>query len=359
MAPAATQARLRPRAWFRLPIFAAMLFGVCFAFLLTLAFGSVRIPLPDVVRILLGQEARTASWEVIVLDLRLPRAITATLAGAALGVAGLQLQTLFRNALADPFVLGISSGASLGVALVILPASGVAGRLLIGFGLLQNLSVVAAAALGSAAVMALMFAIAARVRNAVIVLITGVMIGAFVSAIVNTLIFFAHPEAVKAFTDWHLGSFQGVGWRHMPVFLPAILAGVGLAVFAVKGLNAYLLGEQYAESMGVSVRGLRLLTLTSASILAGTVTAFAGPIAFLGIAAPHLARGLLRTADHRLLLPGSVLIGMLIALTAGLFAELPGSTLVLPLNSALALIGAPVVLWVLLRMTRTATGLEL
>jgi iron complex transport system permease protein len=324
-------------------------------FLMTLGWGSVRIPLLEVVRILVGQEVTRATWTDIVMNLRLPRAITAVLAGAALAVAGLQMQTLFRNALADPYILGISSGASLGVSLVVLTTGGLVGNVLVGFGFLRNLGIISAAALGAFAVLGFMLLIAAWVRSPIIVLIAGVMISAFILAFVNLLVYFAEPEAVKAYVDWQAGSFQGVGWANLPILGAAVLVGVVLASSTTKQLNVFLLGENYAQSMGLSVQRLRWMTMISASVLAGTVTAYAGPIAFLGIAGPHLARGLLATSDHRALVPGSILLGAFIALGAGLLAQLPGSNLILPLNSAMALLGAPVVIWVLLRLARNSS----
>lgn len=342
----------------------ALLFGalgiVCVgAFVLTLAWGSARIPVEQVVVILFGGEADIASWQVIVWDLRLPRALTAVLAGAAMALAGLQMQTLFRNALAEPFVLGVTAGASLGVGLVLLPQGAttvVAVSVGSGVGPLQSLGTVGAAAVGGFAVLAIMFAVASRVRNVVIVLVAGLMVGTFVTAIVSVLIYFARAEAVAAYTSWQLGSFQGVRWAQLPVLALAVMTGLALMAASTKQLNAYLLGEHYAQSMGMSVRGLRLTAMASTALLSGAVTAYAGPIAFLGIAAPHLARGLFSSADHRILVPASALIGIVLSLVAGVFAEVPGSDIILPLNAALALIGAPVVLRVLLRMNRSGEG---
>lgn len=340
-------------------IFIGMVLAVIIGFLLTLVWGSVNIPLPEVIHILAGQETAKSTWEHIVHDLRLPRAITALLSGMALAVAGLQMQTLFRNALADPYILGVSSGASLGVGLIVLTTSGISGSSLVSANRVQSLGTIGAAAIGSFMVLALIMMIATKVRNAVVVLIFGVMVSAFVSAFVNVLIFFARPEAVKAFFDWHLGSFQGVHWGHIPLFTLAVLIGSGIAICITNQLNIFLLGENYAQSMGLSVQRLRWMVMIGGSLLAGAVTAYAGPIAFLGIAAPHLARGILGTSDHRLLVPGSLLLGALIALIAGLFAQMPGSNLILPLNSAMALIGAPIVVWVLLRLARnTSRGLN-
>jgi iron complex transport system permease protein len=319
----------------------------------------VSIPLGDVVAILRGEPAARQTWTAIVIDLRLPRAITAVLAGTATALAGLVMQTLFRNALAEPYVLGVTAGGSLGVGLILLPqgaSAGLGAVLLAAFAPVQSIGVVGAAALGALAVLALMSAVAARVRNLVVVLVAGMMVSAFITAVVNVLVFFARPEAVVAFTAWQFGTFQGVRMAQLPILAVTIGVGVLLLALSTKQLNASLLGERYAQSMGMSVRRLRLLAMVSTALLAGAVTAFAGPIAFLGIAAPHLARGLLGSADHRVLIPGAALTGTTIALAAGVLAQLPGTDAVLPLNAALALIGAPVVLHVLLRLNRTGGG---
>ncbi|NDL57098.1 iron chelate uptake ABC transporter family permease subunit [Phytoactinopolyspora sp. XMNu-373] len=340
-------------------VFGCLAAGCVGAFLATLAWGSVSIPLGEVVGILSGQDAGRDTWTSIVMDLRLPRAITAVLAGAAMALAGLAMQTLFRNALAEPYVLGVTAGASVGVGLVLLPQGATAGlsaTLLAAVAPLQGLGVVGAAAAGAFSVLLVMSAIAARVQNTVIVLVAGMMFGAFLTAITNVLVYFARPEAVVAFTAWQFGSFQGVRTAQLPILGGLVVLGVLILVVSTKQLNASLLGERYAQSMGMSVRRFRLTAMASTALLAGAVTAYAGPIAFLGIAAPHLARGLFGTTDHRLLIPGSALVGAVIALIAGIFAQLPGTDTVLPLNAALALIGAPVVLRVLLRINRNGGG---
>ncbi|MBP2477345.1 iron complex transport system permease protein [Crossiella equi] len=323
---------------------------------LAVSLGSVRIPVPDVVDAVLGEPVSTPSWAFIVTEIRVPRMLTAVLAGAALGVAGLKLQTLFRNPLADPHLLGVNAGASLGVSIVLLGggASLTGG---IALSTVDGVGTVLAASVGAAAVMAVMLVVAAFVRSSVIVIVIGVMVNAFVLALVDMLVYYAQPEAVKTFTDWTSGSFQSVSWSALPVLAGMVAAGLLVAVLSVKRLNLFLLGETYAESLGVSVRAFRWTLMAGGSVLAGAVTAHAGPIAFLGIAAPHLARGLLRTADHRLLVPGAALLGAVIALAAGILTQLPGNDAVLPLNTTLALLGAPVVTWVLVRLGR-GRGLE-
>ncbi len=327
-------------------------------FVLTVAVGSVSIPVGEVVRLLLGQEASEQSWAVIVREVRLPRAVTGLLAGAALGVSGLQMQTLFRNPLADPFILGISAGASLGVALVVLVAGAAGTAMVGGLGLLGNLGVAGAAAVGAAVVTTGVLALSRRVTGPATVLIVGLMAGYATSAIVSVLIYsgFGRLERIQAYVAWGFGSFGGTTWSELQVFVPVLVLGIALSTAGTKQLNALLLGDRYAASMGLHVRRARLAIILAASLMAGTVTAFCGPIAFLGVAVPHLTRGLVRSGDHRLLVPGVALVGAATALTAGLVAQLPGTDTTLPLNSVTSLIGAPVVVAVLLRMRRRGSA---
>lgn len=320
------------------------------AFLLSVSLGSVQIPLGDVAAVLLGGSASKESWTNIILIFRLPKAITATLAGAALAVAGLQMQTLFRNPLAGPFVLGISSGASLGVALVVLGTSGTAAvGLLAGLSMMGDFGIAAASTAGASLVLILVLLAARHVGNNMTLLILGLMFGYATSAVVSVLLHFSIAERIQAYLQWTFGSFDGVTWRQMWVVAPALLVSLATGVSAVKPLNALLLGETYAASMGVPVGRVRLLIIASASVLTGVVTAFCGPIAFLGVAVPHLCRSLFNTSDHRVLLPAVMLLGGTLALVADLIAHLPGSQITLPLNAVTALIGAPVVTWVILR----------
>ena len=318
-------------------------------FALSLIIGSVNIPLNDVVTVLLGGEPARSSWTTIVLNFRLPKAVTATLAGSGLAVAGLLMQTLFRNPLADPFILGISSGASLGVALVLLVVGTTGATLLAGLGLLGDFSLVIASALGAAVVLGLVLLVARRVRSTTTLLILGVMLGYATSSLVSILVHFSIADRIQTYVNWTFGSFGGVTWSQMGLFAGSMLIGLALAFVSVKPLNALLLGEAYARSMGVNIRRVRLLLILSAAVMAGAVTAFCGPIGFLGVAVPHLCRALLGTSDHRVLVPASVLLGGSLALLADLVAQAPGSQIVLPLNAITALIGAPVVVWVILR----------
>ena len=329
---------------------AALIAALVAAFALTLAAGSVYVPLRSVLAVLAGQPVENPGWRQIVLLYRLPRAITAVLAGAALAVSGLQMQTLFRNPLADPFVLGISSGASLGVALVVMAVGGVAsGAFLSRLGLVGDLSVVLAAAAGAAVVFTLVMLVARAVANNMTLLILGMLFGYATAALVSVLMHFSQEARLQSFIVWTFGSFGGITWRQMKVFAPAVLLGTMGACCLGKPLNALLLGEAYARSMGLRVGWARAAVIGVASLLAGAVTAFCGPIGFVGVAVPHLCRGLFRTADHRVLIPTVILAGAVVALVADLIAQVPGSDTVLPLNAVTSLFGAPVVIAVILR----------
>jgi len=330
----------------KLAILVAALFSLL---LVTMAVGSITIPISDVITVLLGGEASKEAWTNIILKFRLPKAITATLAGAALAVSGLQMQTFFRNPLAGPFVLGISSGASLGVALVVLSAGTVSGSMFIGFGLTGDLSIALAASLGSGLVLLLVLWTARAVHSPMTLLILGLMFGYLTSGLVSMLMYFSIAEQIQAYINWTFGSFASVNWGQLNVMAPVVLVGL-LLVFALsKSLNALLLGEQYARSMGLNIQRTRLGIILSTALLSGVVTAFCGPIGFIGIAVPHLCRSLFNTSDHRVLVPTSMLLGAIVALAAALIAEMPGNRLVLPLNAVTSIIGAPVVIWVILR----------
>lgn len=338
-----------PRLGLRRLTLLALIALLVFAFVVSLAVGSVTIPLDNVLRILVGGVPDRATWADIVLKFRLPKALTALLSGAALAISGLQMQTLFRNPLADPFTLGVSSGASLGVAIVLLSAGATGALLLSGLGFLGDLGLAAAAGLGAAATLIAVLLVARRVQNTVTLLILGLMFGYLTSAMVSLLIYFSLPERIQSFTIWAAGSFAGVTWSQMRVFAPLLLAGLGVAMLLPKPLNALLLGETYARTLGLNVARTRIWLILSASLLAGTVTAFCGPIAFLGVAVPHLCRSLFNTADHRVLVPTCSLLGGTLALVADLTAQMPGSQYVLPLNVITSLFGVPVVVWVILR----------
>ncbi|MEA5466249.1 iron ABC transporter permease [Leptothoe sp. PORK10 BA2] len=310
-------------------------------FLISLALGSVSIPPSEVLTVLLGGTATKPAWQEIILNFRLPRALTAMAAGSALGISGLQLQALFRNPLAGPSVLGINAGASLGAALVVLTGGGA--------GVLGQLSVVGAASGGAAIAMILVLLMARQVRSSLALLIFGLMLGYITNAIVIILLHFSRLEQTLAYLSWTFGSFNGVTWQQMPILLSVVCIGLVIAQLSCKPLNLLLLGEEQAMSLGLSVTVVRCYLIFSASLLAGSITAFCGPIAFLGLAVPHLGRSLFRTQDHRLLVPVVVLLGAILALAANSIAQMPGSQTVLPLNAVLALLGAPVLIWLMLK----------
>lgn len=347
--PQATDGRrIRRGDGWRLAVLAGLSLALVGVFFLNLALGSVRIPLSEVAAVLTGGESTKSSWTYIVLAFRLPKALTAVLAGAALAVSGLQMQTLFRNPLADPYILGINAGASLGVALVVL-ATGAATGFLSNVGLLGDLSLIVAAIAGASLVTGLVIIAARWLRHAMTLLILGLMLGYATGAVVSILIYFSVPEQIQAYITWTFGSFGGVTDRQLALLAPVIGGGLLLAWLLTKPLNALLLGEAYARSMGANVRRIRFGLIAGTSVLAGAVTAFCGPIAFLGVAIPHLCRALLRTSDHRILTPATMLMGALVALLADLVASVPGSRTILPLNAVTALLGAPVVVWIVLR----------
>lgn len=315
--------------------------------------GSVNLSAGDVLRAIFTPDRTSAGNVLAVRSVRLPRTGAALLAGTALAICGVQMQTIFRNPLADPFVLGITSGASFGVAIVVLLAGTGSSMWLGGLHVLGRLGISGAAFAGALAVTLIAVVVSRRVSGTASILIVGLMVGYLLSAIVSIIVAGADPIRLQQYVTWGFGSFRGVTNDELVVMAPVVGVGVAGALAAAKTLNALLLGERYAETMGVNVRRDRLLILLVTSLLAGVVTAFTGPIGFIGVAAPHLARPLLGTSDHRLLLPASGLIGASIALCAEVVAQLPGRDGILPLNAVTALIGVPVVVWVLMRRSRT------
>lgn len=316
-------------------------------FALNLLLGSVSIPAGDVVSILMGDEAGKASWRFIILESRLPQAITATLCGAALAVSGLMLQTAFRNPLAGPSVFGVNSGAGLGVALVMLFLGGglsVGSVSITGFA-----AILLAAFVGAMTVMAIIFFFSTLVRNSVMLLIIGIMIGYISNSAISLLNFFATDEGVKSYMVWGMGSFGGVSMDNMPVFVIVTLVGLMGALLLIKPLNALMLGDRYAENLGVNIMRVRNWLLIVTGLLTAITTAFCGPVAFIGLAVPHIARLLLTTDNHRQLLPATLLCGSVVALVCNLICYLPGESGVIPLNAVTPLIGAPVIIYVIAR----------
>ncbi|MFQ7387803.1 MAG: FecCD family ABC transporter permease [Alistipes sp.] len=313
-------------------LFAMLAALTLFLFLLDLAVGAVAVPLGDVWAALTGGDCPRATAKII-LNIRLIKAVVALLAGAALSVSGLQMQTLFRNPLAGPYVLGISSGASLGVALVVLA----------GFG--SSIGIAGAAWLGAALVLVVIAAVGHRIKDIMVILILGMMFSSGVGAIVQILQYLSKEESLKAFVIWTMGSLGDVTFDQLAVLVPSIIAGLLLAVVTIKPLNLLLFGEEYAVTMGLNIRRSRGLLFLSTTLLAGTVTAFCGPIGFIGLAMPHVARMLFRNGDHRVLVPGTILSGAAVLLLCDLVSKF----FTLPINAITALLGIPIVVWVVLR----------
>lgn len=328
-------------------IYIGIAVSILLLFGLNLTTGSVQIPFTDVLDILCGRFAGKESWQYIILENRLPQALTALLCGASLSVCGLMLQTAFRNPLAGPDVFGISSGAGLGVALVMLLLGGTVSTSL--FTVSGFLAILTAAFLGAITVTALILFLSTLVRNSVLLLIVGIMVGYVSSSAVSLLNFFASEEGVKSYMVWGMGNFGGVSMSHIPLFSILCIVGIMGALLLVKPLNILLLGPQYAESLGISTRRLRNLLLLIVGLLTAITTAFCGPISFIGLAIPHIARLLFRTDNHQILLPGTVLTGAAIALLCNFICFLPGEIGVIPLNAVTPLIGAPVIIYVIIQ----------
>ena len=323
---------------------------VCLLFAANLLAGAVDIPATEVIRILCGEAPAKAGWGFIVWESRVPQAVTALLCGASLSVCGLLLQTVFSNPLADASILGISSGASLGVALVLLAGGGsMAGGALAWSGFL---SVIAGAFIGSVMVMGLILFLSTLIRNSVMLLIIGIMIGYVTSSAISLLNFFATAEGVHSFVIWGLGNFSGISLRQLPLFTAVIVIGLAAAVLLIKPLNALLLGPRYAENLGINLQRTRHLLLLTTGWLTAVTTAFCGPIAFIGLAVPHIARLLTGTSNHNTLLPVTLLAGSATALMCNLICLLPGEWGVIPLNAVTPLLGAPVILYVLIRQRK-------
>ena len=316
-------------------------------FILNLVMGSISIPVEDTFRILLGEDDMKPSWQYIILNSRLPQALTAILCGGALAASGLMLQTAFRNPLAGPSIFGINSGAGLGVALVMLFLGGSisAGSVsLSGF-----VAVLVAAFIGAMLVMMLIFFFSTIVRNHVMLLIIGIMIGYISNSAISLLNFFATDEGVRSYMVWGLGSFGGVSMKMMPVFASITLLGLAGSLMLIKPLNALMLGDRYAENLGINIIKVRNWLLIVTGILTAITTAFCGPVAFIGLAVPHIARLLLTTDNHRSLLPATILMGVVIALLCNLITILPGESGVIPLNAVTPIMGAPVIIYVILK----------
>lgn len=316
-------------------------------FMANISLGSVSIPFKDVIHSLMGKETDPDTWGYIIWNYRLPKALTAILVGSGLSLSGLLMQTLFRNPLAGPFVLGISSGASLGVALLILGSSLFSG--ISTFGLFGNISLALASSLGSCIVLSAVMIMANRIKDTMALLIIGLMFGSMTAAIVSVLSYFSTAEKLQQYIYWSFGSLGDLSWQQLLILLFVTASGLVLGIFSIKSLNGFLLGENYAKSIGINIKRSRYLIILATGLLAGGATAFAGPIAFIGLAVPHLTRQIFNTTDHRVLLPAVLIYGAILMLICDTIAQWPTSAHVLPINAITSIIGAPVVIWLLVR----------
>ncbi len=331
---------------YRIPFLILTILLLCF-FFINISLGSVAIPVKAVLISILGGELENTSWSYIILNYRLPKAFTAMLSGSGLALSGLLMQTLFRNPLAGPFVLGISSGASLGVALLIMGSSFMTG--IFTFTLISNLSLAIAASLGSFLVLLVVMIVASKIRDTMAILIIGLMFGSITAAVVSVLSFFSNSEELQQYIFWSLGSLGNLSWDQLFLLFIIFLTGLGLSIFLLKALNSLLLGEHYARSLGLNIKRSRYLIIIATSLLAGSITAFAGPISFVGLAVPHLTKQIVNTTNHKVLLPAVLLYGALLMLICDTIAQLPFSAFTLPINAITSIVGAPVVIWLLVR----------
>lgn len=334
---------------YRLP-FLLLLASLVICFGLNISLGSVSIPFSQTVNALVGGNLENRSWEYIIWNYRIPKACTAILVGSGLALSGLLMQTLFRNPLAGPFVLGISSGASLGAALFIMGSSLFSGFM--AFGLVNDISLAIASSIGSFLVLMAVMVVAAKVKDTMALLIIGLMFGSITAAIVSVLSYFTDAEKLQQFIYWSFGSVGNLSWAQLSFLLGIIGIGILLSIRSVKALNAFLLGENYARSLGVDLKKYRYLIIIATGLLAGSVTAFAGPIAFIGLAVPHLTRQIFSTTDHKILIPAVLVYGAILMLLCDTVAQLPNSADVLPINAITSILGAPVVIWLLVRKRR-------
>lgn len=324
---------------------------IAILFIANLFFGSVNIPINAVIDALIGNDTEKQSWNYIILESRLPQATTALFTGASLAVAGLLLQTVFRNPLADPDILGISAGANLGVALVVMLLGG--GIVMDGaFDLSYSLSIVIGAFMGSALILVVIMAFSAIVKNNIMLLIIGIMVGYLTSSVISILKFWSTSERAYSFMIWGMGDFANVTGAQLPFYCTVLSIGLLIAILLIKPLNALLLGERYAANLGVNIRTIRFFLLLCAGLLTATCCAFCGPIAFIGLAVPHMARLLLGTSNHKLLMPITILTGCTMALFCNLVCTLPGTSGMLPVNAVTPILGAPVIIYVIINQKK-------
>ncbi|CAM2914202.1 iron complex transport system permease protein [Flavobacterium frigoris] len=328
-------------------LFAILTIGMVCLFLINLSLGSVSIPLKEVFKSLFGGTTSKETWHYIIVNYRLPKAIAAILVGMGLSISGLLMQTLFRNPLAGPYVLGLSSGASLGVATVILGAAFLPESL--ATIMLSSYGIVLASSLGSFLVLMAVLAVSYRLRDTMAILIVGLMFGSLTSAIVGTLTYFSTAEQLQKFTFWSLGNLGNLSWTSIGILFVCVLIGLFLSLFSIKPLNALLLGENYARSLGLNYKRTRLIIIFATSVLAGSITAFAGPIAFIGLAVPHIAKLVFQTSNHTILFWSTLLFGASIMLICDSISQVPGGDITLPINAVTSVFGAPIVIWLLVR----------
>jgi len=328
-------------------LFSYLVIGMLFLFFTNISLGSITIPFKEVYQSLSGGQASKSTWEYIIINYRLPKAITVVLVGIGLSISGLLMQTLFRNPLAGPYVLGLSSGASLGVAFTILGA-GLLPPFLQEI-VLSSYGIVLASTIGSSLVLVAVLLVSIRLRDTMTILIVGLMFGSLSSAIVGTLSFFSTAEQLQKFTFWSLGNLGNLSWTSIIILAVCVLTGLLLSVACIKPLNALLLGENYARSLGLNYNKARLIILFATSILAGSITAFAGPIAFIGLAVPHIAKLVFQTSNHTILFWSTLLFGAIIMLICDTISQVPGGEITLPINAVTSIFGAPIVIWLLLR----------
>jgi iron complex transport system permease protein len=328
-------------------LFIFLTIGLVFLFLINISLGSVSIPLKEVFNSLTGGISGKESWEYIIINYRLPKAIAAILVGMGLSISGLLMQTLFRNPLAGPYVLGLSSGASLGVAMVILGASFLPGFL--AEIVLSSYGIVLASSLGSFLVLMAVLAVSHRLRDTMAILIVGLMFGSLTSAVVGTLTYFSTAEQLQKFTFWSLGNLGNLSWISIVILAVCVTIGLLLSLLSIKPLNALLLGENYARSLGLNYTKTRIIIIFATSILAGSITAYAGPIAFIGLAVPHIAKLVFQTSSHSVLFWSTILFGAMIMLICDSISQMPGSDITLPINAVTSIFGAPIVIWLLIR----------
>jgi iron complex transport system permease protein len=321
--------------------------GVLVLFFANISFGSVKIPFGEVFKSLTNQETAKETWNYIILNYRLPKAITAVLAGVALSICGLLMQTFFRNPLAGPYVLGLSSGSSLAVAFLIL-GSGFLPAIVSAY-FLSSYGIIIASCFGSFMVLMAVLLVSKKLRDTTAILIVGLMFGSFATAIIGVLTYFSTAEQLQKFTFWSMGNLGNLPWTAVLILVITVMAGLFLSVFSIKSLDSLLLGENYARSIGLDYNKAKLIIIFSTSILAGSITAFAGPIAFVGMAVPHISKLVFKTSSHRILFMGTLLFGAIIMLICDSITQLPGTDMVLPINAITSIIGAPVVIWLLMR----------